>query len=324
MSRIEQLPADEQAVLSLLVGRGRTYAQIAGVLGIDQAAVRRRAQRALGALGGTTPPELDRPEGERIGDYLLGQQSETDRIQTIVLLTGSPAIRAWARAIAAELEPLASAALPAVPGDPDPTAPPARAPAEPDRARLLLVPKSHAARTPQQPRRPIREPDRGARVLLAAAVLLFAAIAVFITNSGGASAPARGPIPASAATSTSTTSSSGILAELRMTATKSGSNAAGAIAIVKNGSTTEITFSATKLPVPRSGHYVLWLYDSSSHFEALGEIQSVNANGSVGPLAVTLPADAGSYHGVALTLEQSKARTNPGALVLSGASSSAL
>ncbi|HWE32548.1 MAG TPA: sigma-70 region 4 domain-containing protein [Solirubrobacteraceae bacterium] len=300
MSRVEQLPADQQAVLSLLVRRGRTYAQVASVLGIDEAAVRRRAEHAVAGLGGAVPSELDSRDAGRIGDYLLGQLVEADRIETLVVLMASPGARAWARRIAAELEPITAVALPAVPVDPE----------------------AVAGEQPEL-RKPRRAADRGGGVLLIAAVLAIAAIVVFIIDSGGSSTPAGGPIPASAATSTTTTNS-GILAEVKMTPTTRGSRAAGAAAVVQNGSSPEVAFSATNLPVPRSGHYVLWLYDSSTHFEALGEVQSVAANGSVGPLAVALPSDASSYHGVALTLEHSNSPTSPGTLVLSGASSSAL
>lgn len=331
MSRIEQLPPDEQAVLSLLVRRGRTYAQVAGVLGIDQGAVRRRAQNAVGALGGGAPGELAPAEAERIGDYLLGQLDEADRIQTLVLLTDSAPARAWARHVAAELAPIASVALPAVPDDPESAlaAQPEAAPAAwpegmpTDQSRPVDREPKPIAGVPPPARKSRREPDRGGGVLLIAAALLIAAIVVFTTSSGS-SAPPRGPIPSSAATSTNATNSSGILAEVRMTPTTAGSQSAGAVAVVQNGSAQEITFSATKLPVPRSGHYVLWLYDSSSHFEALGEVQSVAANGSVGPLAVSLPSDASSYRGVALTLEQSNSPRSPGPLVLTGASRSGL
>jgi hypothetical protein len=344
MSRVEQLPPDQQAVLSLLVRQGRTYAEVAALLSIDESAVRDRAQRAIIGLAGAAPSELDPDDVGRIGDYLLGQLAEADRIQTLVVLMDSIAARVWARAIGAQLEPVASVALPAVPDDPD-TAP-ASAPAgpEPVRAEPALEkpperieaarralsepdepePGASGQRAPREPR---READRGGGVLLVAAVLVIAAIVVFITDTGAGSTPARGPIPASAATTaaaTTTTSSSGIIAEVKMTPTTPRSNATGAVAVVKNGSTLEITFSASKLPAPGSAHYILWLYDSSTHFEALGDVPAVKANGSVGPLAIAAPSDASSYHGVALTLDKSNSPTSPGQVVLSGTSSSTL
>jgi hypothetical protein len=294
----DELPADQQAVLSLLVRRGRNYAQVAAALAIGESAVRGRAQHALLSLAGAWPAGLAVEQSEQIGDYLLGQLTDGERIETLALLMDTAAGREWARTVAAELSAVATVPLPAVPDDPPPRPRPARGGA-----------------------------DRGRVVLLAAAALAIAAIGVLLLAGGGTSAPAPGPIPASAATQTATSSSSssGILSELALNPATAGSKAAGAIAIVKNGSALQIAFSAAHLPAPPgSSHYVLWLYDSPSHFEALGAVQSVSATGAIGPLAVTLPSDAASYHGVALTLETSNAPANPGPLVLSGTSSAPL
>jgi hypothetical protein len=114
-----------------------------------------------------------------------------------------------------------------------------------------------------------------------------------------------------------------VLGEIRLSPTTAGGHAAGAVAIISAGSGRELAFSATSLAAPGAGHYVLWLYDSSTHFQVLGEIQSVS-HGSVSPVAVTLPADASSYHGVVLSLETSTAPTSPSTIVLQGTSSSPL
>jgi hypothetical protein len=59
MPRLEDLPPDLRATLSLLVDRGKSYAQVAELLGIPERAVRDRAHAALDALAGVpgeTPP----------------------------------------------------------------------------------------------------------------------------------------------------------------------------------------------------------------------------------------------------------------------------
>jgi hypothetical protein len=53
MPRLEDLPPDLRATLSLLVDRGKSYAQVAELLGIPEQAVRDRAHAALDALAGT-------------------------------------------------------------------------------------------------------------------------------------------------------------------------------------------------------------------------------------------------------------------------------
>src|ERR1035441_3185640 len=50
MSRLDDLPPDQRAVLLLLVRQGKSHAEIADMLGIPQQAVRDRARAALDAL----------------------------------------------------------------------------------------------------------------------------------------------------------------------------------------------------------------------------------------------------------------------------------
>ncbi|HVA20452.1 MAG TPA: sigma factor-like helix-turn-helix DNA-binding protein [Solirubrobacteraceae bacterium] len=50
MSRLDDLPPDQRAVLMLLVAQGKSHAEIATMLGIPQDTVRDRARRALDAL----------------------------------------------------------------------------------------------------------------------------------------------------------------------------------------------------------------------------------------------------------------------------------
>lgn len=52
MSRLDELPPDLRATLSLLVDRGKSYAQVAELLGIPESVVRDRAHAALDSLAG--------------------------------------------------------------------------------------------------------------------------------------------------------------------------------------------------------------------------------------------------------------------------------
>ena len=73
MPRLDDLPPDLRATLSLLVDRGKSYAQVAELLGIPEQAVRDRAHAALDALAGApgeAPTPLapaSPPRGERTG-----------------------------------------------------------------------------------------------------------------------------------------------------------------------------------------------------------------------------------------------------------------
>jgi hypothetical protein len=64
MSRLDDLPPDQRAVLMLLVAQGKSHAEIAGMLGIPQDAVRDRARRALDALA-ASPGETRSSTRER-------------------------------------------------------------------------------------------------------------------------------------------------------------------------------------------------------------------------------------------------------------------
>src|SRR5919199_4309369 len=103
MSRIEELPAEERAVLQLALRQDRPFRDLAGLLDIDEAEMRRRAHAALAALGPDEADDLDAGRREQIGDWLLGQQTDDDRAETERFLAGSAAGRGWARVVAGAL-----------------------------------------------------------------------------------------------------------------------------------------------------------------------------------------------------------------------------
>lgn len=118
MSALDTLPADQRAVLQLVLKQGRTYEQIAGTLRMGPDAVADRAHRALDALGPEPPAALSAEQRAEIADYLLGQMSATGRARVRDGLEESAAARAWARVVRAELRPLGGDELPEVPADP--------------------------------------------------------------------------------------------------------------------------------------------------------------------------------------------------------------
>ncbi|ADB51903.1 RNA polymerase sigma factor [Conexibacter woesei] len=113
----ETLPPDQRAVLQLILKQGRGYADLSGLLKIDEAAVRARAHAGLDALVPNGAGAALTPERRgQIADYLLGQQSDADRATTVQHLEDSRAARRWAGALHAELAPVASGELPQIPG----------------------------------------------------------------------------------------------------------------------------------------------------------------------------------------------------------------
>src|SRR3954469_20773063 len=115
MSGIDDLAPDQRAVLQLLLKQGKAYVELAALLRIEPSAVRERAVSALDELGPRDGVQLAPERRAEIADYLLGQQSASERQKTREMLEGSASGRAWARVVAGELRPIAGDTLPEIP-----------------------------------------------------------------------------------------------------------------------------------------------------------------------------------------------------------------
>src|SRR3954464_13827848 len=132
MSGIKERSVDQMAVLGLVLRQERPYAELAGMLDMDEAEMRGRAQEALDALGPDDGAGLPAERRAEIGDYLLGQRGDDERTETRRFLEESPPGRAWARTVADQLTELKDP-LPEIPDGPadeaaEPAAPPPPAP----------------------------------------------------------------------------------------------------------------------------------------------------------------------------------------------------
>src|SRR5437660_11455904 len=75
MSRLDDLPPDQRAALSLLLRQRKAYAEVAAMLQIGERAVHDRAHAALAVLAPREARGLTPERREEIGDYLLGQST---------------------------------------------------------------------------------------------------------------------------------------------------------------------------------------------------------------------------------------------------------
>src|SRR3954447_14892984 len=117
MSSLDSLNDLQRATLQLLLKQGKSYDEIAALLRTSSSAIQTRAHEAICALG----PDVARIGEDRrheIGDYLLGQQTASRRAATREYLEDSADGRAWARAVAGALRPLADDDLPEIPAEP--------------------------------------------------------------------------------------------------------------------------------------------------------------------------------------------------------------
>ncbi len=365
MASLDALAPDQRAVLDLVLRRGRSYDDIAKLLGIDRAAVRARALAAFDSIG----PETGISSESRalITDYLLGQLPGRVAEQTRDRLAESPYERAWARVVASELEPVAGQPLPEIPDGsrPRPAAAAAAAAAE-QPPRDVAGPRRDAPAAGPQERAPRRVPRlsdrpssrRGGAIMLGVGVLVVVAVVVILiatlggssghkdsatvgstpagTAPGGASSTGTSAAGGSGTTATGTTStgtstgatgtstgtSTGnaqIIAQINLNPPSGSGSAKGVGLIVKDGSAYGIILEAQGVAPNSHNAYAAWLYNSPTDSVRLGFVNP--AVGKTGKLEVgsALPANAGHYKELLLTLETQSAPKAPGTIVLQGA-----
>jgi hypothetical protein len=335
MSRLDHLPPDQKAALSLVLRRRDSYADLAAVLKISERAVHDRAHAALAMLAPTEARALTAEQRDEIGEYLLGQQrDEVGRAATVRLLEGSAEALAWARALAAALEPIADGALAQaleplahgaladIPGEAA-TAPAARAPDESTAAPATAPPKA-ASRAPSQPSGAGASASRRAGAILLVVLVAVAVGAVFGIKSlsGGSShrstAGAAGKQVQQGATGAAS-AATGAPQAVRVTLrpATAGSRALGVAMILSESTTFLFEVVAEKLPPSNGFVYAVWLYNSPASAEPVGKSPAVHSDGRLRADGL-LPANAAGYKHLIVTRETSNNPSHPGPVVLSG------
>jgi hypothetical protein len=356
MASIDTLPADQHAVLQLVLQRHRNYDDIAQLLSIDRAAVRERALAALDALA---PGTRVAPERRAlITDYLLGQLPAPVAAETREMLARSPGERAWARVVASELAPMAGGPLPEIPADagaqgdeapareaegaatesapaaavtpaaaavaPAPAAAQASGPPPPGEGQG--TPADQGGKPPAAGRRSSR---RGGAILLAGGGVVVVAAIVAVILTGGSSSKhsstaASNPATTSAAASTQTNTAASAtprpVAQVNLTSPAAGSKTRGAAVIVKQGSNAAIEIIAEAVPANTTHDaYAVWLYNSGSDNRLLGFVNpGIKKDGVLRTLGA-LPANASHFKQLLVTRETQAKPRAPGSVVLHGA-----
>jgi hypothetical protein len=315
MSRLDDLPPDQRAALSLLLRQGKGYAQVAALLHIGERAVHDRAHAALAVLAPREARALSVERREEIGDYLLGQRPGlAERLRTRSVLDGSAEAQAWARAIAAELAPLAPGGLPEIPdgaGPPDGgERPPSAAPNGAGSSPPASPPRSAARAAAQLPSSRL-----GGAILLA--VIAAIVVVIVLLTTGGGSHRRTDTAARSSTGAASTTPRASETKRLTLTSPNPSSRALGVAAVLQEGSTYAFYLAAERLAPSKGFFYAVWLYNSPTSFKALNRSPAVGSDGRLQGGAL-LPSDAGSYREMIVTKETSERPTHPGPVVLSG------
>jgi hypothetical protein len=326
MTELDTLPADQRAVLQLLVKQGQTYEDLSGLLNIEPQAVRERAHAALEALGPDTGRRLAPERRAEVSDYLLGQQPASEREATRDHLAGSASARAWARVVADSLRPLAAGPLPEIPeegpeAEPEDEAPAATTAPETEPAtatatgRESITEEERARDTAREP----RSSRLGGALLLGGVGVLVAVVAVLLLTSGGGGSKAKtGTLSSTPTTGTGTTQATPV-AQINLRPPRGG-KALGLAQVFAQGNRRLLIVAGQGVP---PGAYALWLYSSQTQSKLLGFVPSRVGNDGKFVTQGVLPDDARNYANLVVTAEKvSGSRPalpkQPGAIVLQG------
>jgi hypothetical protein len=310
MGSIETLDDGQRAVLQLLLRQGKSYDEIAGLLHTDAGAVRRRAHAAVEALG-PDGPGVSSDGRHEIADYLLGQQTASQRAATREYLEGSSAGRDWALAAVAGLAPLAGGhRLPDIPDERGRPAGP------PDRG---TAPQAGAQPSSQLGGRLIAA---GLGLVVAIVIILVVSLTGGGDSGGGGQRAATTPIPTTTTAAGTLGGNPLVLLEGTLRPPKgSGSTSRGQVAIISfpESKRYRLALEASKLPPSsaRDSAYGVWLYTSPAQAQFLGfPDKAVGRDGKLATVADLSP-DTPQYRQVLLTSERTTAApTKPGTVVL--------
>ncbi|PTL55040.1 hypothetical protein [Paraconexibacter algicola] len=297
MARVDDLPADQKAVIQLLLKQGKTYDELAALLRLDGAGVRDRALDALDSLGPDDTGDLESERQDDISDFLLGQQTASQRAATREFLETSAAGRAWARVVAAELRPIGGDALPDIPAGGR----------EVDEAFDAL----EARKVARQER---AKSSRLGGLLVLIGVGVAIAVGGVLLIGGGDDESDDTPTTTQAA-STGPTGTPSVDAQINLTAAVQGSKALGVAQVLSQDGQRALAVTAQDLQP--SSRYVVWLYNSPSDAQFLGFAPPVGDDGRLSGLA-PVPAEATKFRQLVITKEKVDRPSKPGTIVLRG------
>jgi hypothetical protein len=339
MAPLEPLPPDQRAVVSLVLQQGRSYDEIAAMLGLSEDAVRARAHAGLAALAPANglPPEITGP----IADYLLGQQPPRDAEATRGLLAESAPARGWAAGVAEHLAPVAPGPLPEVPGvearaagaasdEPagraDPAEPSPAAAPSPEPSDAGEAPDSApAAAPPPGSARAASSPPRASRLggaLLIAGILAVIAVVLFLVLRGGDDG-ADQTVGAGATATPSATATPAADAQVADEITLDGEgDAEGQMTVYLQDGALQFAIQAVGLPGEGTKPYAVWLQKGDRYrrlgFANGGEDGSLAVGGPSEDLQGDFPQLYATYDKVVVSQETTDTATAPTRVVLSG------
>ncbi|MEA2445102.1 MAG: hypothetical protein QOJ12_2394 [Thermoleophilales bacterium] len=345
MATFDQLPADQRAIIELVVKRGRTYDSLSDMLGMPTTRVRELAQDALTQLAPHTADRVDPDWRAQVADYALGQQSGPESAATQGHLRRSEAARSWLLSLMDSLDQLyANGSRPEIPepetgrardrkAGRDRSAAAVVAPtlerdeertretkaAEPTKPTPTPTPAASRDGGPLSPAaREIVKRRRIIGAVAGVAAVILAVLLVTGTFSGGGSKSSNASSNAKTSTTakTPTTTLVGQL-QLNPVGPLAKKDTAGYAAIAVTGNKPQVAVRA-KLPPSGQRAYEVWLYNTKTDALSVGA-QRTDAQGNYEG-AAPIPSDWQKYKYIDISLEDvDNNRAHSGRSILRGA-----
>jgi hypothetical protein len=296
MATFDQLSPDKRAIVELVLQQGKTYPELADMLGMPEPRVRELARDALVELAPVSVRGVEDDWRGQLADYVLGQQSGPEATATKGHLRRSEAARSWARSLLDSLEQLyPNGSVPAIPDGERgraarrPAAAAASAPSE-----SAGAPRGLSTTDPVMRRRLLAGAGVAALVLLLAVLLWPIGVLTGDDDDGG-------------------TASGDEAQPAAQTTTGQGQQAANgpagiAIVVDRNGKKQLLVRAAKLAPSGQNEGYYVWLYNSPDDARSLGG-QVTDQQGNYQAVG-TFPADYAKYKYIDVTKQAIGSSTN--------------
>ncbi|MEA2362914.1 MAG: hypothetical protein QOD71_2059 [Thermoleophilaceae bacterium] len=297
MATFDQLSDEQRAIVELVLQQGKSYDELADMLGIPEARVRERARDALVELAPVSVRGVEEDWRGQLADYVLGQQAGPEATATRGHLRRSEAARSWTRSLIDSLEQLYdNGDMPAIPdGERGSRRAAAAAPREAGAEAAEPGPLAGSADAAVRRRRILA--GAAAAVVVLAAVLLWPGR---VLTGGDDKKPASAD---------------------RASAPISKKRQGSAVIALKDGKTQLLVQAVGLEPSTQTSAYQVWLYDSRTKRKSLGAT-ATDKRGNLQVLG-SLPSDYKNWNFIDVTSVQvtgqgSKQQVKTGPSVLRG------
>jgi hypothetical protein len=302
MATLDQLPAEQRAIIELVLQRGQSYDELSEMLGMPATRVRELARDALYELSPRTAERVDEDWRAQLSDYLLGQQSGPEAIATRGHLKRSEPARTWALSLMDSLDGLyANGTQPVIPDEDGGATETRERPKRRERAQEQAEEKPERKRDKAPPS--ARTVVLRRRILAAVAGLALVGILVFVVIKpfGGDDDDGGEPAQANEANQT-------LVLHQALLRAQRGEEGAGIAVIGRTQGQLAIQVTGSSLrPTNRNQAYAVWLYNSREE-SRLVAAQVTDEQGrfvAVGPV----PDDYTKYRNIDVSRQNIRGRT---------------